>query len=323
MGTFTGFMGAIAKYFEYNRTIASEIVFAGGSIGMIVIPFLFQACLEAFTLRGVLLIYAGFILNFMVVGLVVRMIERRPCMVIQIDNIKGECESHELRSAKNEQKIQDGSQTETDTAFQVERHRQSTGIEEDQNVTKFQTCTRPFFSIQFITISLYYFCYIYGVYGYLFYIPPYLLELGISKSQVTSAMSINGVLDFISRLGIGFLARIPRVNIYILIAVNTALTGCFDVLVPLMLTSGSAYAVMVGNLAFVGLFAGGLMGLINQLIVDAVGMEKAGTGAGIFVAIFGISVIVYSQVYGRFIFSKYLKVNCYPAVKFAIKLQND
>ena len=105
----------------------------------------------------------------------------------------------------------------------------------------------------------------------------------------------------------GFTARWPRVNIYIFIAVNTAIVGCFDVLVPLMLTSGSTYAVMVANLAFVGLFAGGLMGLINQLIVDAVGMEKAGTGAGIFGAIFGISVIVYSQVYGRFIFFKIFK----------------
>ena len=69
MGSFTGSMGAIARHFEYNRTIASGIVFAGGSIGMIVFPFLFQSCLEAFTLRGVLLIYAGFILNYLVAGL--------------------------------------------------------------------------------------------------------------------------------------------------------------------------------------------------------------------------------------------------------------
>ena len=113
-------------------------------------------------------------------------------------------------------------------------------------------------------------------------------------------MSINGVLDFISRLGIGFVARWPQVNIYIFIAVTTAIAGCFNVLVPLMLTSGSTYAVMVGNLAFVGLFAGRLMGLVNQLIVDAVGVDRAGTGSGIFGAIFGFTVIVFSQVYGRF-----------------------
>ena len=134
----------------------------------------------------------------------------------------------------------------------------------------------------------------------MFYIPPYLVEHGLSKSQVTSAMSINGVLDFISRLGIGFIARWPRVNIYIFIAVTTAIAGCFDVLVPLMLTSGSTYAVMVGNLAFVGLFAGGLMGLVNQLIVDAVGVDRAGTGSGIFGVIFRFTVIVFSQVYGKF-----------------------
>ena len=230
----------------------------------------------------------------------------QPNIVIQTGNIKSEIKNHEIGCYKNEQIIQDvASQTEINKVSQADRKRPSTGFDEDKEyVTKFQTFKRfwrPFISIKFITISLYYFCYKYGVYGFSFYIPPYLVELGQSKSQVASAMSINGVLDFISRLGIGFLARIPQVNIYILIAVNTALTGCFDVLVPLMLTSGSTYAVMVGNLAFVGLFVGGLLGLINQLIVDAVGMEKAGTGAGIFGAIFGITVLVYSQVYGRFI----------------------
>ena len=283
-------MGAIAKYFMYNRTIASGIAFSGSSLGMIVFPFLFQACLEAFTLRGVFLVYAGLMLNFVVVGLLMHIIEHQP--IIENDNNHAERESHEMRKT-------DIPETDTD---KNERQSVSTSIKDDKNLTKFQTCMqfwRPFFSMQFITFSLYFFAYIYGMYGFLFYIPSYLVELGLSKSEIASAMSISGILDLISRLGIGFIARWPRVNIHILIAVNTAIVGCFDVLVPLMLTSGSAYAVMVGNLALVGLFTGGLLGLINQLIVDAVGTDRAGTGTGISGAIFGITILIFSQVYGR------------------------
>ena len=281
---------------------------------MIVFPFLFQACLEAFTLRGVLLIYAGFILNFTIVGLAVKAMEERP--IVEVDTT--EVQTEDIKELENAPKLPDEDQklkiTEDPKIPKVESHsdikepiktlpvQESITTAEDMKQTKLQTCfrfCRPFLGIKFVSISLYYFCYIYGVYGFLFNIPPYLVELGLSQPQIASALSISGALDFISRFGIGFIGRWPRINIYVLIAVNTALTGCFDVLVPLMLTSGSAYAVMVGNLAFVGLFAGGLLGLINQLIVDAVGMEKAGTGAGIFGAIFGITVLVYSQVYGR------------------------
>ena len=285
-------MGAIAKYFIYNRTIASGIAFSGGSLGMIVFPFLFQACLEAFTLRGVFLVYAGLMLNFVVVGLLMGAIEHQPN--IEFDN-HAERESHEMRKT-------DIPETNTDTNIQAERQSVSTSIKDDKNLTKFQTCIqfwRPFFRMQFIIFSIYFFAYIYGMYGFLFYIPSYLVELGLSKSQVASAMSISGILDLISRLVIGFIARWPRVNTHILIAVNTAIVGCSDILVPLMLTSGSAYAVMVGNLALVGLFTGGLLGLINQLIVDAVGTDRAGTGTGISGAIFGITILIFSQVYGR------------------------
>ena len=76
----------------------------------------------------------------------------------------------------------------------------------------------------------YYFAYIFSIYGFLFYIPSYLVEIGLSKSQINSAMSASGVFDIISRTEVGFIARLTSVNIYILIAMNE----CFDVLVSLM-----------------------------------------------------------------------------------------
>ena len=280
LGIFTGCMGAIAKYFVYNRTIASGIAFSGGSIGMVVFPFLFQACMEAFTLRGLLLVYAGFILNFMVTGFLVGAMERQPS-----DNNNADIGNHEMKNTKTEEKIQDSeSQSDTCNNTNIElKMKEPATISKDYTPTKcqaFKKFWRPFLGIKFLACSLYYCAYVYGVLGFLFYIPPYLAELGLSQIQIISIMAVNGALDFLSRLGIGFIARLPRTNIYILIAVTTTIAGCFDISVPLMLRSGSPYAVMVGNLAVVGLFVGGLLGLINQLIVEAVGIDRAGTGSG-------------------------------------------
>ena len=198
MGIFIACMVSIAKHFLYNRTIASGIALSGGSLGTIVLPFLSQACLEAFTLRGIFLIYAGLMLNFVVAGVLVKSMEHQPIILNSSNkNVKSEKRKNDNKSLeegqipktnKNEQKVSINSShhdIRTKTDKQVEQLSTNAG---EETLTKFETFKkflRPFLFIKFISISLFYFCKIYGVYGFLFYIPPYLVELGLSKSQVT------------------------------------------------------------------------------------------------------------------------------------------
>ena len=119
---------------------------------------------------------------------------------------------------------------------------------------------------------------IFGLYGYLIYVPPYLVEARLTRTKIASLLSIDGAFDLIGRIAIGFLASHPKVNMYILISVNSAISGCFDLILPLMLSGTAVYPVMAANMAVLGLLDGGTLGLHGQLIVDAVGTEKAGTG---------------------------------------------
>ena len=168
--------GAIAKYFLYNRTIATGTAFSGGSIGTIVFPFLFQACLEAFTLRGVFLIYAGLMLNFVVAGVLVKSMEHQPIILNSSNkNVKSEKRKNDNKNLeedqipktnKNEQKVSINSSDHdirAKTDKQVEQLSTNAG---EKTLIKFETFKkffRPFLFIKFISISLYYFCYIYGV----------------------------------------------------------------------------------------------------------------------------------------------------------------
>ena len=74
--SFTATNAAAAKLFIYNRTTAMGIMLAGGSLGVITYPFLFQYLLRQYTLRGVMLILAGLYLNFLTIASLVFFVEK-------------------------------------------------------------------------------------------------------------------------------------------------------------------------------------------------------------------------------------------------------
>ena len=154
---------------------------------------------------------------------------------------------------------------------------------------QFMAFVQTIFNCKICVLHLFHLTFTIGLYGYLMYVPPYLVEIGLTKVQIASLLSIDGVFYLIGRVTIGFVCNHPKVNMYTLIAVNSAISGCFDLILPLMLSTMPVYPVVAANMAVSGLLVGGTIGLNGQLIVNAVGIERSGTGLR--TTSFGISIM--------------------------------
>ena len=146
---------------------------------------------------------------------------------------------------------------------------------------------------------MYYIAYAFGVFGHIFYLPAYAEELSVTPLEIATLITVYGALRLTSIIIIGLIGNFLPINVYVLSAANCAIVGCFDVLVPLMITSGVVYLPSIANVATVGLFAGGLDTLIGNQVVDIVGTDLAGSLIGLLSTCFGIGLILPSVVYGK------------------------
>ena len=262
---------AAAKLFIYNRTTATGIMSAGGSLGGLLYPFLFQYLTQQYALQGFMLILAGMCLNFLVSASLLRYIHKH-AVIKEI--------SEDLQEATN-----------NETTNNVET--------QNSKCKSFFAFWKPFLSFRFLMLCFFLMTYYYGFFGYVMYMPPFALEQGVQKNQLTILLSILGATNLLSRILIGSLVNFTNINMYILITINTAIMGCLDVLLNLMLTSGATFSVMIINVVLNGFLAGGLLSLEGQLIVDAVGTEKCATGIGFTDTCYGLSAAIPPLIYGR------------------------
>ena len=271
------------------------VVFAGGSVGVIVTPFIVQAIIIKYTITGLLLIMAGLFLNLLIVSGLLSPIEINP----PIDGIDEEVildeevysDDHPMNNYNNNIHETDSMNTNKEV---VVKKNKCKGYLSGRNTCKLLLTPKC------CLLILYYITYVFGVYGHLRYIPLYAAEVGATPAQIPVLLSIFGAMNLVSLLSVGFITNFPRINIYILIAVNSVIVGCFDLLVPLIIQSGPAYVVLMVNMATVGMLVGGLFTLIGQLVVDAVGIHRAGTGIGLASAGIGIAQIIPPLIYGKY-----------------------
>ena len=226
--SFTSAAAAAAKLFIYNRTTAMGIMLAGGSLGVIIYPFLFHYLLGQYTLRGVMLILAGLYFNFVVIASLIFFVEKH-CKIRGTvdDNIKKISESDKEEAYKDEEftdavgntrellnmecmPVQENIATEriepnvcVGLNYKCELNAES--IDKAMNNSYVQTqcpsqclsnlwhLCRPFLTIKFVSFILFHLTFMLGLYGYLMYVPPYLVEIGLTKVQIASLLSIDGV----------------------------------------------------------------------------------------------------------------------------------
>ena len=301
--TATGFMAvtaAVAQQFLFNRTLALGISFAGGSLGTMLYPLIFRAIVPVYTLRGHLLLLAAFKLNFVVVAFLFYAGRHENLMKIFDKNVDI---THKNDADDNTQdKEEQITSLETSSEVVTETHAQtSTTDENPSNCQQVIAFLKTFITLKFLAMCLWYFTYVYAVFGYLMYFPPYAKELLLSDFQMAALLSIYGATDLVSRIAVGFLGGLSWVSIYTLTSINMIITGILTILLPTFLRIGAVYPVFIGHMVVMGLFAGGIYGLLGSIAVDAVGTAKAGTAIGVAAACFGIAILVPPNIYGNLI----------------------
>ena len=272
--TFAAAITLVSKLFVYNRPVATAATFASMSLGSIIDPIMIHGLIEKYTIRGVFTVLAGFFLNFIPLGY----------FLFTIRN-------HVLVKRENKQEeVASLSKNVTETT--------------ELTKTREQTCKalksyfKTLFSFRCIALTLYYIAYAFGVFGHIMYVPAYAEELSISPLDIATILTVYGALELTSIILIGLACNFLPINIYKLAAVNCAIVGCFDLLVPISIQSGFVYLPMIINVATVGLFAGGLDTLLGNQVADNVGTDMSGSLVGLLSVGFGIGLILPSIIYG-------------------------
>ena len=158
---------------------------------------------------------------------------------------------------------------------------------------------KSFCSLKLLAVCLWNFTYVYSLYSYVMYFPLYAEELLLTKFQVATLVSIFGSSDFFGKIVIGVLAGLPWISKYTLTSVNLIIVAFLTILLPSILVGGPVYYLCMCHMAVFGLFTEGLFGLLGSFIVDAIGVENAGTGMGLADVCFGIALLLPPNLYGE------------------------
>ncbi|KAK2164234.1 hypothetical protein LSH36_67g02052 [Paralvinella palmiformis] len=110
----TPILSLLGKYFKRRRFLASGVVFAGSSFGTLVLPPIFTLLVEAYAIRGAMVVFGGVWLNVLVVGAVIRPIEEHAISPPR-DAHEG-LKTPDLRNIKNAESEESDPKVNRDTA---------------------------------------------------------------------------------------------------------------------------------------------------------------------------------------------------------------
>ena len=276
---------AVAQCFSLNRTLALGILYSGVSLGSMFFPLLIRAIVPVYTIRGIFLFISGLKLNYIIVALLFYAGRHEKLEDKKLETYSSS-EHEPLISTQEEQHPEDSSN--------VYAHDHN-----NNNLSNLLSWLKAFCTLKLLALCLWNFSYVYALYGYVMYFPLYAEELLLTKFKVATLISIYGAADFVGKIIIGFLAGLPWVSIYNLTSINSIIVAFLTILLPNILVSGHVYYLCVCHMAVIGFFAGGLFGLLGAFVVDAVGVQNAGTGMGLADVCFGVALLLPANLYGE------------------------
>ena len=214
---FVGSVVAVQTYFDKKRSLATGIAVAGTGAGVFIMAPLIQYLIEEYTWRGALLLEAGFLLNLLPFALLLRPLPKT---------------KQEILQKKDEQK---------DKWLNI-RNR----IIESMN---FKVLLTDGCFLLFIVAAVIAYC---GHMVPFFYLPDRAMLLGIDPFKASFLISIIGISNTVSRIGVGYIADRPFVNRPMVFSATVSLAGLASLLSPL----GSHYWAMCLYAAVFGTCAG-------------------------------------------------------------------
>ena len=172
--------------------------------------------------------------------------------------------------------------SETHNTSTVKSDELSQAEDTGKRESKDESCSyfKTFFGVQFLSVLLFYMTFVYGFYGFIAYIPAYMEEYEITKSEQSFILTISASTNLAGRLLSGALGNLNCVSIYIFTVVMNLMSGFCLMFLPMLLSYVSKMGVFASMAAVHGL--GGGVGIYQmQMAVDSVGVKRSGTAVGL------------------------------------------
>ncbi|XP_060068414.1 monocarboxylate transporter 12-like [Ylistrum balloti] len=130
------------------------------------------------------------------------------------------------------------------------------------------------------------------------HLPRYAIEKGSSSMDASFLVSVYGILDFISRILVGFATQDENIDEIVIYFGTFGLLGLSTLFFPLY---ASTYGGRLTYAVFFGLYSGCYTVLINSLIIHLLGIENLATGLGLYLFFSGCGSTIGPVIAGAII----------------------
>ena len=128
------------------------------------------------------------------------------------------------------------------------------------------------------------------------YLPPFAIEIGISKERAGQLLSIVGVADLIGRISGGFIADFSFINRSYLVGGTMAATG----VVALFTTFYPSYVTFVMFSIVLGAIGGTFVSLLAVVLIDFLGLEHFSSAIGLAIMFQGFVNTAWPSFLGKY-----------------------
>ncbi|XP_070558518.1 monocarboxylate transporter 12-like isoform X2 [Ptychodera flava] len=283
-------------YFNRRHSFATGIGYTGIGVGSMVLPLIFQSCLDKYGLQGTLWIYAAMSANICISAAILRPVNtnsKSPTSQTSEHtntplSIDSNCDEQSSHLDLKENKLNEENRTVSSSCRKTKpKLRKRAGV--------FFTRLNEFFDCgRLLSIRLYnvflvsIFATAIGITISFSHLAPLINEAGISKTNTAILMSIYGIGNVLSGPLWGYIASACKININIYVGCCYTCYGIAVLFTPFVHTFASA-AVLTFSLGFGrGAFAGQIPVCVRRMVGDSLFM----TGYGWELTVSGIGQLI-------------------------------
>ncbi|XP_060069838.1 monocarboxylate transporter 12-like [Ylistrum balloti] len=248
----------VSFYFVKRRALANGIMVSGSGLSSFVFPYLYQYCIDTFSVTGAMIIISGVILHMCVAGALLR---------------------QPLELTDNHTPF------DQSTVDEKQGHKETRTTEKTCNVyLKLLRNTRLTMFIMVFTINI--LAYAANFVAF----PAHMQSLGFHENEVALAFSMIGAAEVLTRALFGWFADKKYISNSVIMIFSGVASGTAAILLPCFKT----FPVMVAYGLAVGIFPGAFWSLMAVVLLDCVPLIELTSAFGL-LYIFMSSAIAFSQ----------------------------
>ncbi|XP_046560602.1 monocarboxylate transporter 12-like [Haliotis rubra] len=319
----------IGKYFKKRRGIATAVALSGNSLGNSIFPPVVNFLLDEYGVRGSMLILTGLTMNMWVGGALFRPLSSFRKTAAGLKSVMNERKARDQEStgeecengadamrddvltfrpviaekAKHHQNFHEGMAPKSRSSQESHLESSSGNNKESKERKGVGMCLKRALSsfdfslfkqakfLMFVTIASF---------GIIFklvlaYLPAFVVEKGFPQAEAALLLTISGVLDFFSRLAVGFIADLKYLKVNHLMAIGVLISGT----ATMFASYYNTYILLVVYSVIVGLFGSFFHCLMPVAIIDFMGLDNMPKVLGFVSVFYGLAVSVTHPIIGK------------------------